>query len=159
MNDFELPVRAVFLDQDRLIAYRLSRLLVRCVEELLEDVPRGHAEQLDQVRRAALSAMLNTAEGAGEFRTKEKARFYRMARRSATESAAVLDSFVDRRVLTEADIEPARVVLHRLIGALTRLIQICDPKATPARSKNSSPASRATPPSLPTSSSTRKDRE
>jgi four helix bundle protein len=33
---------------------------------------------------------LNIAEGAGEFSPSEKARFYRMARRSATECAAIL---------------------------------------------------------------------
>ena len=33
----------------------------------------------------------NTAEGAGEFAKKEKARFYRMALRSSTEPHAIVD--------------------------------------------------------------------
>ncbi|HUF68914.1 MAG TPA: four helix bundle protein [Longimicrobiales bacterium] len=87
----------------------------------------GRFVQFDQVRRASLSISLNTAEGAGEFKPAEKARFYRMARRSATEAAAVLDNFVDRGVLLESDIETARTTLHRIAGALTRLIRSCDP--------------------------------
>jgi four helix bundle protein len=35
---------------------------------------------------------INIAEGAGEFAPEEQARFYRMARRSATESATILDA-------------------------------------------------------------------
>ena len=45
----------------------------------------------DQLGRAALSIVLNIAEGAGEFSKKGKARFYRMALRSTTEWAATMD--------------------------------------------------------------------
>jgi four helix bundle protein len=130
--------RAVQFDQDRLDAYNLGRGFTRAVEALLRRIPRGHSEQFDQLRRAALSTTLNTAEGAGEFTPREKARFYRIARRSGTEAAAVLDSFVDRGLLEERDIEPARLILHRLIGALTRLIQSVDPAWTSARARQQS---------------------
>lgn len=133
--------RAVLFDQDRLDAYNLAREFTRAVEKLLKLVPRGYAEQFDQVRRASLSITLNTAEGAGEFAPKEKARFYRIARRSSTEAAAVMDSFVDRGVLQEADIAPARAVLHRVTGALTRLIQSCDPEWMAARRASRRPSS------------------
>ena len=123
--------RYVQFDQDRLDAYKLARVFARETEMLLKRVPRGHAEHRDQVRRASLSISLNTAEGAGEFKPTEKARFYRMARRSATEAAAVLDNFVDRGVLLESDIETARTTLHRVAGALTRLIRSCDPLNAP----------------------------
>jgi four helix bundle protein len=45
----------------------------------------------DQIRRAASSIPLDIAEGAGASAAADKARFYRIARRSATESAAILD--------------------------------------------------------------------
>lgn len=38
-----------------------------------------------------LSIPLNMAEGAGEYAIDEKSRFYRMAKRSATECASILD--------------------------------------------------------------------
>ncbi|MEX1181676.1 MAG: four helix bundle protein [Gemmatimonadota bacterium] len=125
--------RRILFDQDKLDAYNMARAFTREVESLMKRVPRGYAEQLDQLRRASLSITLNTAEGAGEFAPKEKARFYRIARRSGTEAAAVLDSFVDRGLLEELDIEGARAILHRVVGALTRLVQSCDPDWTRAR--------------------------
>ena len=128
--------RQVMFDHDRLDAYNLARAFRRTVEALMKRLPRGHAEEILQLRSAALSVSLNTAEGAGEFKPAEKARFYRIARRSGTESAAVLDSFVDRDAFEEADIEPARVLLHRAVGALTRLIQSCDPDWTNARARS-----------------------
>jgi four helix bundle protein len=45
----------------------------------------------DQLQHAALSIPLNLAEGTDEYATDEKARFYRMAKRSARECAGVLD--------------------------------------------------------------------
>ena len=140
--------RKVIFDQDRLVAYNLGRAFAREIETLLKRIPRGHTDQFDQLRRAALSITLNTAEGAGEFKSKEKSRFYRIARRSGTEAAAVLDSIVDRALLKEADIEPARAILHRATGALTRLIQSCEgtpnrnpPLPPPARTPTPKPAS------------------
>ena len=137
--------RKVLFDQDKLDAYNLGREFLREVEKVLQKVGRGYAEHADQVRRSALSLNLNMAEGTGEFAPKEKARFYRMARRSGTESAAVLDSLVDRGALVEEDIEPARAVLHRVMGALTRLIQSCDPDWTSARNRSASLPARAKP--------------
>ena len=55
-------------------------------------LPRGRGYLADQLRRAASSIAFNIAEGAGGFASDEKARFYRMARRSATESAAIFDA-------------------------------------------------------------------
>lgn len=130
--------RTCLFDQDRLDAYKLGREFTRVMEALLRKLPRGHGVYFDQLRRATLSITLNTAEGAGELKPKEKARFYRIARRSCTECAAVMDSFVDRGILRENDIVGARTLLNRVTGALTRLIQSCDPANT--RPKGESPA-------------------
>ena len=45
----------------------------------------------DQLQRAALSIPLNIAERAEEYAVDEKARFYGIAKRSATVCAGVLD--------------------------------------------------------------------
>ena len=74
---------------------------VAILDELAEELPDGRAYIRDQLRRAANSVALNIAEGAGEFAPAEKARFYRMARRSATECAGQV--IVCRRLgLTDA---------------------------------------------------------
>ena len=45
----------------------------------------------DQLHGAIISIPLNIAEGAGEFSAADKARFYRYALRSCTETLAILD--------------------------------------------------------------------
>jgi four helix bundle protein len=79
----------------------------------------------DQLRRAANSIPLNIAEGAGEFLPAEKARFYRMARRSATECAGQL--MVGRRLelWPRERVDGTLVLLRRVIVMLVRLIQGC----------------------------------
>ena len=78
-------------DHERLEVYKRSIEYVVVANEIAEQLPRGRGYLADQFQRAATSIPLNVAEGAGEFSEREKARFYRMARRSATECAAILD--------------------------------------------------------------------
>ena len=77
-------------EHERLDVYRASIERVAGADQLADRSPRGPAYLSDQLRRAVASIPLNIAEGAGEFAPADKARFYRMARRSATETAAVL---------------------------------------------------------------------
>jgi four helix bundle protein len=110
------------LDHERLEVYQLARELVRQVSELLKRAPRGHADLTDQCRRASLSIPLNIAEGGGEFSPKEKARFYRIAKRSATEMSAVLDHLVDLTLLPQSATHDCRRLVRRIVAALTKLI-------------------------------------
>jgi four helix bundle protein len=110
-------------DHDRLDAYRLARAANRDLNHLLDCLPRGNAGLIDQLRRASLSIVLNIAEGSGEFAPLEKARFYRIARRSVDECVAVLDHTVDRGLLAPDEVRPARIMYWRTVAALIRLIQ------------------------------------
>ena len=64
---------------------------VALADDIVESLPRGRGYLADQLHRAATSIPLNIAEGAGEYSSKDKARSYRMALRSATECAALID--------------------------------------------------------------------
>jgi four helix bundle protein len=75
----------------------------------------------DQLDRAATSVVLNIAEGAGEFSRDEKQRFYRMARRSATETAAILDILDRRQAVAASVLAPALELLERVVAMLARL--------------------------------------
>jgi four helix bundle protein len=111
------------LDYERLDVYRLARQLARETNELLKLLPPGRADVADQLRRATMSVALNIAEGSGEFAPKEKARFYRIAKRSTTECGAVLDHVIDIGFLAEAATADARVLVVRITGALVKLIK------------------------------------
>jgi four helix bundle protein len=129
------------LDHERLDVYRLARELARTGTAILQQVPPGRADLVDQFRRASLSVALNIAEGAGEFAPREKARFYRMAKRSSTECAAILDHMSDVGILHPAETVGAKTLVQRIVSTLVRLILSTEkrtpaqPQPTPARAR------------------------
>jgi len=77
-------------DHERLDVYQRALEVLDLCDSIIEQLPKGRAHLKDQLDRAATSIVLNVAEGAGEFSPDEKCRFYRIARRSATEAGAIL---------------------------------------------------------------------
>lgn len=76
---------------ESLFVYRKSIDAVRACEAVARAVERGRPDLADQLRRASCSIPFNIAEGAAEMSTKEKLRFYRIARRSSGECGAILE--------------------------------------------------------------------
>jgi hypothetical protein len=68
------------LDHEQLDVYQLARELARVGNTVVQQVPSGRADLIDQFRRTTLSNPLNIAEGGGEYAPREKARFYRIAK-------------------------------------------------------------------------------
>jgi four helix bundle protein len=140
------------LDHERLDVYQLARQFVREANSLLRHLPSGRADLADQLRRASLSLPLNIAEGAGEFAPREKARFYRIAKRSATECGAVLDHFVDLDLLTVRQVQPGKILIRRIVGAMVKLILASErsvrspltPASAPVRRRPLAPESTGT---------------
>ncbi len=77
-------------DFEKMEVYKQSLAALDVAVSIAEQIPRGHRQFADQLKRAASSVCLNTAEGAGEFKAAEKARFYRIALRSASESTSIV---------------------------------------------------------------------
>lgn len=77
---------------EKLIAYQKAREAVRTLYEVARSIPIHRRDMRNQLERAATSILLNTAEGANEFSLGDKAKFYRIARRSAGECDAALDA-------------------------------------------------------------------
>ena len=107
---------------ERLDVYRASIEFLAVAEEIASSLPRGRSYLADQLRRAALSVPLNTAEGAGEFATADKARFYRMARRSGTECVAILDACGTLGLAQPEIVSRGRELLHRIAAMLTAMV-------------------------------------
>ncbi len=110
-------------DHEKLEVYQAGIEFVGVADGLVRALPRGRAYLADQIHRAATSIPLNIAEGAGEYGRRDKARFYRIALRSATEAAALLDvcrrlSLGDKAVLTGG-----RDLLLRIVPMLTRMVR------------------------------------
>jgi four helix bundle protein len=84
-------------------------------------LPHGRRELRDQLDRAALSIVLNTAEGAGRTGAADKARFFAMARGSAMECAAVLDVLRATGIVPGTTCVRGRSLLVRIVQMHTRL--------------------------------------
>jgi four helix bundle protein len=112
-------------DHEKLDVYAVSIDFVALANDVIESLPRGRAYLADQLHRAATSVPANIAEGAGEFSKNEKARFYRMALRSATECAALLDVAKALSVVPQESRAAGRDLLLRVVSMLTRLIRSC----------------------------------
>jgi len=112
------------LAHERLDAYKASIDFLAIADEVSGSLPKGRAYLADQLRRAATSIALNIAEGAGEFAAREKARFYRMARRSATECGAVLDVCARLGLGGAAQrLATGKALVHRIVSMLTVLVK------------------------------------
>ena len=110
------------LDHEKLDVYQTVdwvALAQQIVAEMLDG--NGHGPLADQLQRAASSITLNIAEGAGEFSSAEKAPFYRIAKRSATECAAILDVAARRCCLADEHFCKGRSILLRVVGMLVNL--------------------------------------
>jgi four helix bundle protein len=112
-----------YLDHEKMDVYKVVIEFIALADEVAENLPRGRAYLADQLRRACTSVALNIAEGAGEFSGDEKARFYRMAKRSATECAAVLDVCRRLRLGAETPLDSGRELLLRIVSMLIQLIR------------------------------------
>jgi len=77
----------------------------------------------DQLERASLSVVLNIAEAGGRRSRRDKARYYAIARGSATEVAALLDVLALRRLASPSSIRTGRRLAIRIVQMLTRMDQ------------------------------------
>jgi hypothetical protein len=102
-----------------------------------EEIPaRGCCNTIAVPARRTVD-QLNIAEGSADYHPKEKARFYRIARRSAHECCAVLDNF---DVVLGIPIEKLDPYYHRLTIIISKLVHL--DKSMMARAKSSSPRKR-----------------
>jgi four helix bundle protein len=115
--------KSVTLDHEKLDVYHVAIEFVIAADEIVEHLPRGRGYLSDQLQRAALSISLNIAEGAGEYSVDEKNRFYRMAKRSATECAGILDVCQRLQLIDEKRYVPGRQLLIRIVSMLIKMAQ------------------------------------
>ena len=120
-------------DHEKLDVYRLLLRFVSwasvLLDELMSDKKAQIREVRDQLHRASLSALLNTAEGNGKRRRQVRARFFDDARGSAAESAACLDAMVAMRCCPATRVEEGKEMLLRAVSMLTKLVERFDEEA------------------------------
>ena len=137
-------------EHESLDVYQYARELNREICRLSKIARKGNYDHIDQVIRCGSSITRNLAEGCGEWQPKEKAKFYRYAKRSAGECAAGLDVLVDYDMLRDEDVTHAKELLSRIIPMLIKHIQIFEGGTRPrgavdAGGRNPIPRTRTSP--------------
>lgn len=117
-------------DHEKLDVYHLELKFIGWVTPLLEELSqaaRGKTSEVrDQLDRASLSALLNTAEGNGKRQRQVRAKFFDDARGSATECAACLDALVAKQAATGERVAEGKEMLLRIVSMLCGLIERFD---------------------------------
>jgi len=117
-------------DHEKLHVYQQLLRFIAWVTPLIEDAAtaaRGKTREVcDQLDRASLSALLNTAEGNGKRRSQVRARNFDDARGSATECAACLDALVAKGILAPDRIVQGKTLLVRIVSMLCGLVDRFD---------------------------------
>ena len=100
----------------------LAREVARDGIRLVAEVPRGHAELVDQVRRALTSVVLNTSEGLNR-QAGDRRNLLGVARGSASEAAAGLGLMEALGLLDAGKVGDLDARLDRIRAMLFRLAQ------------------------------------
>jgi len=120
----------LLFDHEKLDVYQLELAVISWLADLFEELRnlKGArlAETLDQLDRASISVLLNTAEGNGKRVGQIRARFFDDARGSATECAACLDALVAKRACPAQRVEQGKAMLVRVVSMLTKLVERFD---------------------------------
>lgn len=109
------------LSFQRLDVYQRAIEFLALVYDIVDVLPRGHADRADQLTRAAESVVRNIAEGAGRWSQADSANRYKIARGEAMECAASLDVMKLRKVITEARYERGGQLLEAVVSMLTKM--------------------------------------
>ena len=117
-------------DHERLDVYKLELEFISWLTDLFDELREKKTarltEVLDQLDRASLSQLLNTAEGNGKRISQLRSRFFDDARGSTTECAACLDALVAKRACLPKRIDQGKAMLVRVVSMLTKLVDRFD---------------------------------
>src|SRR5437764_18692 len=110
----------IYFDQGKIDVYQETIAFCGWVGEFLTAISAKAAAK-DQLDRASTSIPLKIAEGNGKFSSKDRARFFEMARGSALECAACLDVLLVRKLASEEQVIRSKERLARIVQMLVGL--------------------------------------
>src|SRR5437016_6658112 len=117
-------------DHEKLDVYQVELSFIAWSSVLLSEIRAAgeglYREVCDQLDRASLSSLLNTAEGNGKRQGQIRAKFFDDARGSATECAACLDALVAKDVFPADQILAGKTMLLRIVSMLCGLVERFD---------------------------------
>lgn len=125
-SDKRLQPKSPLFDHERLEVYKHELEFIKWVTPLIEEAARSATgrprEVCDQLDRASISAVLNTAEGNGKRQRQVRAKFFDDARGSSTECAACLDVLVAKGILPPDRVVSGKEMLLQVVCMLSGLV-------------------------------------
>ena len=112
----------IMFDFEKLEVYKKAKLFNKSVTSFLSQTRVDKAIH-DQLKRAALSILLNIAEGSGRFTKPDKRNFYVIARGSAFECVAIFDYLNDLGQINKDNFEQYYLFLEEISKMLFALIK------------------------------------
>ena len=110
------------LSFQRLEVYQRAIEFLALVYDIVNDLPKGHAERRDQLVRAAESVIRNIAEGAGRWSPADSAKHYRIARGEAMECAGSLDVLKLAKLVSAERYNRGTQLLESEVAMLTKML-------------------------------------
>jgi four helix bundle protein len=107
---------------DRLDVYRAAIQYVGVTRPLVLRLRRQDPIMYDQLHRALISIPCNTAEGSGEFSPGDKAKLFRYALRSTTETIALIDTAHEIGLCAGEEHRRCIELGDRVVAMLTKLV-------------------------------------
>ncbi|MBD3276519.1 MAG: four helix bundle protein [Candidatus Marinimicrobia bacterium] len=111
-----------YFGHEKLGVYKKSIKFVSWTQDLFDRLNSG-SPVINQLERASISVPLNIAEGNGKFTSRDKCRYFDIARGSALESAACLDVMASKKMIDGSVAESGKVQLHSIVSMLFGLIR------------------------------------
>lgn len=110
------------LSHEKLDVYQRAVEFLAAALRIAEKLPRGQAPLADQFRRAAMSILLNIAEGSGRSPgSADRTRFRVIARGSAMECGAILDVVRLFQIVPDVEWSRAKGLLVRVVEMLSKM--------------------------------------
>ena len=117
-------------DSEKLLVYTKAKVFnIEIKNEILSIVKLDRISK-DQLRRAAMSVMLNIAEGTSRFSNADKRNFYVIARGSTIEFVAILDLLADEKILSVETYNKFYSKAEEISKMLFAMIRFLEPKKT-----------------------------
>jgi four helix bundle protein len=109
------------MSYEKMIVYQLSIEFLGIAFQIIEQLPRGYAELVDQLKRASMRIPLTVAEGAGKRTKADCRKYFDIARGSSMECGAILDVCVKLKLANADLISRGKQILERMVAMLTKL--------------------------------------
>lgn len=126
------------LNHQKLECYQKEIQVVKELTRLMPNWP-GRASLKDQAERAAISAILNLAEGCGKITPKDRRKFFSISRGSIQELSACIDIAMALNLLSQSQYQYFQNELLSMVKMVSKLMTVQFQSPAPSYALSSSP--------------------